>query len=93
MKKIDLLIQRYKDFLTATDALLFVDEDITTGHFDAVSNRNNLQIGVQLLVEVAAEIGAEIEVLPRDSTKYGTEYRICYEGITLYALGGVNATP
>ena len=90
MRKIDLLIQRYLDFLAATDALLFVDDRITTGHYEAVTNRNHLQIGVSLLVELASEVGAEIEVTIRDVGKYGTEYSFLYEGITIYALGGQN---
>ncbi len=94
MKKIDLLVQRYLDFLSAADALLFVDDGIVTSHFDAVSNRKHLHVSFDFLVELASEEGLKIEASPYPCGKvHDTEYSVCYEGITIYALGVRNGTP
>lgn len=87
MDKIDLISLRYRDFLSTTDALRFVDDGIVTGHFDMVCDRNRVHVGLDLLLELAAEIGANIENKSRGNCQHNTEFFILYDGLTFYALG------
>lgn len=87
MKKIDLLIVRYRDYLAANDALQFVDDRIVTGAFEACSDRNKIHVQVEFLQELAVESGLEIEVTKRAFDRYVREFSICYEGVTIFALG------
>lgn len=92
MDKIDLLVMRYRDFLASADAFRFVSDGINTSHFDAVSDRNRIHVGLEFLTELAAETGAEIEKKPRGHGQLSTEFFIRYDGLTIYALGNSYGT-
>ena len=78
MSKLELLDSRYRDFIAAAQALLYVDDRVLTGFYEYVT-RFRIHVKTDLLMELAEEAGV--------SVKYeGGESFIHYGGTTIFAL-------
>ena len=60
MKMIDLYVSRYKDYLASCDALRSLDDNIITGHFEAVSSRNQFHVCKDVRMSLAKEAGEDV---------------------------------
>ena len=78
MSKLELLDSRYRDFIAAAQALLYVDDRVLTGFYEYVT-RFRIHVKTDLLMELAEEAGV--------SVKYeGDKAFIRHGGTTIFAL-------
>lgn len=84
MDKIDLLVMRYRDYLSACDALVSLDDSVVTGFVPSRLDRNECHVSESLLKELAKEAGSEVIREPYTETSYILHFR--YDNIKFFAL-------